>query len=61
MADFSIMIAAFIAFVHWMVVRANLATSPTLPLLPFLLGLAIFLTLVGVWAIALPLHFRRRA
>jgi hypothetical protein len=60
MAVFSIMLTVFMAFVHWAVLRANQSTPPTLPWLAFLVGLAVFLTLTGVWAIALPLHFRRR-
>ena len=57
---FSVLLAAFLTFVHWLVVRANALQPPRLSAPLFIAGLVLFLLAVAIWVGALILHFRRR-
>lgn len=53
-------LAAFLCFVHWLVVKANAVQPPHLPETPFIAGSAIFLVAVLAWIWRYFRHFRRR-
>lgn len=59
-AAFSVVLAAFMVFVHWRVVLANAggAAQARLALLPFLAALGAFLAFTLAWVLALRRHFR---
>lgn len=56
----SALLAAFLCFVHWLVVRANALQPPRLPESWFIAGLVVFLLALAVWLGVLVAHFRRR-
>src|SRR5215831_2373067 len=55
------LLAVFLCFVHWLVVRANAVQPPRLPGPLFVTGLVLFLLALAVWIGAFLVHFRRRA
>jgi len=56
-----VQLAAFLCFVHWLVVRANLQHPPRFPEALFFPGLTGFAVLLVVWIGALFVRFRRPA
>jgi hypothetical protein len=58
---FAAAVALFLAYTHWLVVRANAAVPVALPQAPFYAGLGTFLVIVLLWVLALYAHFGRRA
>lgn len=54
------MLAAFLCFVHWLVVRANALQPPRLSEAWFISGLVVFLLALAVWLGVFVAHFRRR-
>jgi hypothetical protein len=56
---FAALLAAFLCFVHWRVVRANLLQPPRLDETPFIAGLVLFAIATAVWLALLFLRFRR--
>ncbi len=57
-AFMGVMLAAFLAFVHGLVVRANHHTPPVLSGTAMWVGTGVFLFLVAVWIVVLVRHFR---
>jgi hypothetical protein len=57
----SLLLAVFLCYVHWLVVRANGLQPPQFPPAPFLAGLTVFLAAVVVWVGMLLLRFGRRS
>lgn len=58
---FAAAIALFLAYTHWLVVRANASTPVALPQAPFYVGLGTFLVIVFLCVASLYAHFGRRA
>ena len=56
---FSALLAIFLCFVHWLVVRANELQPPQLSPTLFFTGLLLFLVAVAFWIGVLVAHFRR--
>ena len=56
---FSALLAVFLCFVHWLVVRANELQPPHFSPTLFFAGLLLFLVAVAVWIGVLVVHFRR--
>ena len=54
------LLAVFLCFVHWLVVRANAVQPPRLSGPLFVAGLILFLLALVVWIRAFLVHFRRR-
>ncbi len=57
---FAVLLAAFLCFVHWCVVRANRLQPPRLEEAMFLVGLLLFALATTAWLALLFLRFRRR-
>lgn len=57
---FAALLAAFLCFVHWLVVRANAVRPPHLPESLFVAGTAAFLVALAIWLWTFLAHFRRR-
>jgi len=57
---FAAAMALFLAYTHWLIVRANVAVPVALPQAPFYAGLGTFLGIVFLWVVALYAHFGRR-
>lgn len=55
---FAAAIALFLAYVHWLVVRANGVQPPALSMPAFYAGFAAFLGAVGAWLRVLHVRFR---
>jgi hypothetical protein len=55
----SALTAAFLCFIHWLVVQANEVQPPHFSPSWFVAGLVLFLLAVAVWIGVLFLHFRR--
>ena len=53
------LLVAFIVAIHFLLIEANAAQPPQLPLRPFVLLMAAFLAGMAVWAVTLTRHFRR--
>jgi hypothetical protein len=53
------LMATFLCFIHWLVVRANELQPAHLPVLLFATGLVLFLLAVAVWTAVLFVRFRR--
>jgi serine/threonine-protein kinase len=53
------LLAAFLCFIHWLVVAANKLQPPRFSASLFVTGLALFLFAVAVWVGVLFVHFRR--
>ena len=49
----------FLAGIHWLMIQANRATPPHLPMVPFLILLGAFLASTMIWSIAFIYHFRK--
>lgn len=58
---FAALLAVFLCFGHWLVVRANELRPPLYPEQLFLVGLAIFLAAVVAWAGVFFVHFLQPA
>lgn len=56
----ALLLAAFLCFVHWLVVLANGQQPPLFPERRFLAGLSLFLLAMLGWGGVLVLRFRRR-
>ena len=56
---FSSMLLAFLCYAHWLVVKANQITPPTLSSRWFIGGLVVFLVATLVWVVSLMGHFQR--
>ena len=56
---FSALLAAFLCFIHWLVVRANELQPPHFSPMLFFAGLLLFLVAVAFWIGVLVFHFRR--
>lgn len=56
---FSIVLLAFLCYVHWLVIQANQAVPPQLSAPYFIAGLVLFLVAILAWLIALIGHFRK--
>jgi hypothetical protein len=56
----SAFLAAFLCYVHWLVVRANALHPPRLSESWFIAGLVVFLLTLAVWLRVFVAHFRRR-
>lgn len=56
---FAAVLAAFLTYTHWLVVKANASVPVALPQPEFVVGLGAFLVIVMVWAGSLYAHFRR--
>lgn len=59
-ARFGIILAIFLCFVHWLVVKANAHSPPFLPESLFFFGMAAFLISLVIWLGGFIVHFRRR-
>jgi hypothetical protein len=58
-AFLGVLIAAFLCFVHWLVLRANAVQPPLFPERTLITALPLFLLVMAVWIGALFLRFRR--
>lgn len=58
-AFLAVLIAAFLGFVHWLVLRANAVQPPLFPESAFLAALPLFLVVLAAWIGVLFLRFRR--
>jgi uncharacterized membrane protein len=56
----SVLLASFLSFIHWLVVRANGLQPPHLSTSLFFMGLVLFLLAVALWVGVLLVHFGRR-
>lgn len=56
---FAVLVAAFLCFVHWLVVRANQAQPPRLEETPFIGGLVLFGLATAIWLTMLFMRFQR--
>ena len=56
---FALVLAVFLCFVHWLVVRANAARPATLPETPLFVGLAVFGVATLLWLVVLFRRFGR--
>jgi len=56
---FSVLLAAFLCFIHWLVVGANKLQPPHFSASLFVTGLVLFLLAVTIWVGGLFVHFRR--
>jgi hypothetical protein len=54
----SLLIAAFLCFIHWLVVRANGLQPPHLSVSVLFAGMAVFLIVFIAWIARFALHFR---
>jgi uncharacterized membrane protein len=52
------LLVVFLSYVHWLVVRANMAVPPNLPAPWFIGGLIVFVLSMLIWAGLLIWHFR---
>lgn len=59
-ARFGVILAVFLCFVHWLVVRANARSPALFPESLFFAGMAAFLVGLVVWLVGFIAHFRRR-
>lgn len=59
-ASFGVLLAIFLCFAHWLVVRANAEHPPLFPESLFLAGLMLFAVALVAWLGVLVVHFRRR-
>jgi hypothetical protein len=57
---FGVLMALFLCFVHWLVVRANGHRPPIFPEALFNAGFILFLVAIMVWLGVFVAHFRRR-
>lgn len=57
---FSVLLAAFLCFIHWLVVGANKLQPPHLSPPLFVTGLVLFMLAVAIWVGVLFVHFRRQ-
>jgi hypothetical protein len=57
---FAALLAVFLCFVHWLVVRANAVQPPHLSASSFVAGLVVFLVALVVWMRTFLVYFRRR-
>ena len=57
----SVLLAVFLCFIHWLVVRANQLQPPHFSPSLFVTGLVLFLVAVTVWIGLLLVHFHRRS
>ena len=55
---FAAMLAAFLCYVHWLVVRANQSQPPMLDNRRFVAGMAVFMFSLVIWIVALRRKFR---
>lgn len=55
---FAVVLAMFLCYVHWLVVRANWDGSHHLAGVPFVVDLVAFLVFTTGWVVALVLRFR---
>ncbi len=55
----SVLLTAFLCFIHWLVVDANRLQPPHFSASLFVTGLALFLLAVSIWIGVLIVHFRR--
>ncbi|MBL8473760.1 MAG: DUF1648 domain-containing protein [Rhodocyclaceae bacterium] len=58
MARCAMLLAVFLATMHWLVVRANEQSPPHLEALPFVTALVVFLLVLVTWTNSLARHFR---
>lgn len=58
MAGFAVLLVIFLAYVHWLTVRANQTIPPTLPSRWFFGGLIVFVVAVALWIGVLNQRFR---
>jgi hypothetical protein len=58
MQVFAVLLAAFLCYVHWLVVRANASLPPMLDSERFVAGLGVFMFALVVWIVALRRRFR---
>jgi serine/threonine-protein kinase len=56
---FAALLGAFMCFVHWEVVQANMRRPVRLVAEPFFVGIAVYVASVLVWIGAMVVHFRR--
>jgi hypothetical protein len=52
-------ISLFVAYVHWLLLKANKHQPPQLPTLPFLIGMGAFLAGTLLWGLWLMVRFKR--
>jgi uncharacterized membrane protein len=57
---FAALVAVFLVYVHWLVVRANQLRPPQLSTAALVAGLAVFLVALGAWLVVLFGRFRTR-
>ena len=48
----------FLSYVHWLVIQANKLQTPAMSVLNILVGMVIFLSLIGVWSLLLHRRFK---
>jgi uncharacterized membrane protein len=58
MKFFGVLLAAFLCYVHWQVVRANTHSPPVLDNVQFSTGLATFMVALVTWIVVLRRNFR---
>jgi hypothetical protein len=59
--SFASALVLFLAYVHWLVLQANLRQPPQLSTSSMITALAVFLAIVAIWLNALHARFRDRA
>jgi len=52
-------IAAFIGYIHWLLLQANAVSPPRLPADEFIVGIIVFVAAVFIWAVWLIARFLR--
>jgi hypothetical protein len=48
----------FLSYVHWLVIQANKLQTPAMSIMNILVGMVIFLSLIGVWSLLLHRQFK---
>ena len=48
----------FLCYVHWLVIQANKLQTPAMSVINILVGMVIFLSLIGVWSLLLHRQFK---
>lgn len=59
MSYFGILFCLFIAYIHWLLLKANTLQPVQLPLREFYLGLGLFMLGITVWSLQLTLKFKK--
>jgi len=58
MSVLACLLLLFLTYVHWLVIQANKAQPPALPVIDLLVGMFVFLSLIGAWSLLLHRQFK---